>query len=44
MFEVGGANKTIKQLEGNVNGYAAINDVVIGDGKRVPLWLFGMGY
>ena len=44
VFEVGGASKTLKQLAGNVDGYAAIDDTVIGDGKRVPLWLFGITY
>ena len=44
VFEIGGAQKTLKQLAGNPKSYAAIDDVVAGDGKRVPLWLFGMGY
>jgi len=44
VFEIGGAQKTLKQLAGNPKGYAAIDDVVVGDGKRIPLWLFGMGY
>lgn len=44
VFEIGGANKTLKQLEGNPHGYVAVDDVVMGDGKRVPLWLFGMLY
>jgi hypothetical protein len=44
VFEIGGANKTLKQLEGNPHGYVAVDDVVIGDGKRIPWWLFGMLY
>ena len=44
VFEIGGAQKKLKQLAGNPKGYAAIDDVVTGDGKRIPLWLFGMGY
>jgi hypothetical protein len=44
VFEIGGAQKTLKQLAGNPKGYAAIDDVVVGDGRRIPLWLFGMGY
>ncbi|WML90782.1 ATP-binding protein [Thiothrix lacustris] len=44
VFEIGGANKTLKQLAGNPHGYAAVDDVVMGDGKRIPLWLFGMLY
>ena len=44
VFEIGGAQKKLKQLDGNPKGYAVVDDVVIGDGRRVPLWLFGMGY
>lgn len=44
VFEIGGANKPLKQLLGNPNGYAAVDDRVIGDGKHIPLWLFGMLY
>jgi hypothetical protein len=44
VFEIGGANKTLKQLDGNPHGYVAVDDVVMGDGKRIPLWLFGMLY
>lgn len=44
VFEIGGAQKKLKQLAGNAKGYAAIDDVVVGDGRRIPLWLFGMGY
>lgn len=44
VFEIGGANKTMKQLGGNAKGYAAIDDVVVGDGRRIPLWLFGFTY
>jgi predicted AAA+ superfamily ATPase len=43
-FEIGGAGKTLKQLANNPDGYAAVDDVVIGDGRRIPLWLFGMTY
>lgn len=44
VFEIGGASKTLKQLAGNPAGYAVVDDVVVGDGRRVPLWVFGMGY
>ena len=44
VFEIGGAQKKLKQLAGNSNVYAVVDDVVVGDGRRVPLWLFGMGY
>lgn len=44
VFEIGGAKKTLKQLDGNPKGYAAIDDVAVGENRRIPLWLFGMGY
>jgi predicted AAA+ superfamily ATPase len=44
VFEIGGVSKTLKQLEGNPHGYAAVDDVVMGDGRRIPLWLLGMTY
>lgn len=44
IFEIGGANKSLKQLKGQAQGYAALDDLVVGDGRRVPLWMFGMLY
>lgn len=44
VFEIGGASKTLKQLEGQANGYALVDDVVMGEGRRIPLWLLGMMY
>lgn len=44
IFEIGGANKSLKQLKGQAQSYAALDDVVVGDGRRVPLWMFGMLY
>ncbi|WP_308874389.1 hypothetical protein [Thiothrix subterranea] len=44
VFEIGGAGKTFKQLAQHPDGYAVVDDVVIGDGRRIPLWLFGMLY
>ncbi len=44
VFEIGGASKTLKQLAGHAQGYAAIDDVVIGEQRRIPLWLFGLLY
>ena len=42
--EVGGKNKTKKQLEGVNNSYTVIDDVTIGSQDRIPLWLFGFLY
>lgn len=44
IFEIGGANKSLKQLKGQSQSYAALDDLVVGDGRRVPLWMFGMLY
>ncbi len=44
VFEIGGANKTLKQLRGNPQGHAVVDDVVVGDSRRIPLWLFGFEY
>lgn len=34
----------MKQLKGQAQSYAALDDLVVGDGQRVPLWMFGMLY
>jgi len=44
VFEVGGASKKEKQLQGNKNGYIVLDDVEIGSGNKIPLWLFGFLY
>ena len=44
IFEIGGANKSLKQLKGQASSYAALDDLVMGEGRRVPLWMFGMLY
>lgn len=44
VFEIGGAGKTLRQLASQPESYAVVDDVVIGDGRRVPLWLLGMTY
>ena len=44
IVEVGGKNKTMKQIAGLKNAVTAVDDLEIGYGKRIPLWLFGMMY
>ena len=44
VFEVGGASKKEKQLKGNKNGYVVADDIEIGSGNKIPLWLFGFLY
>mgnify|MGYP000967432624 CR=1 FL=1 len=43
-FEVGGPNKTQKQIAGLGNAYIAADGILGGSGKRIPLWLFGFLY
>ena len=40
VFEIGGKNKTPSQLKGE-NGYLVKDNVLIGDNKTIPLYLFG---
>ena len=40
-FEVGGKNKTTSQIKGIENAYVAKDDIEIGSGNAIPLWLFG---
>lgn len=44
IFEVGGANKGIRQLEDDPNGYVVRDDIEFGHGKYIPLWHFGLNY
>jgi uncharacterized protein len=43
VFEVGGSGKTTDQIQGIPNACLAL-DIESGNGKRIPLWLFGMLY
>ncbi|TFV93515.1 ATP-binding protein [Algoriphagus kandeliae] len=43
VFEVGGASKSEEQIRGVPNAYLAL-DIQGGNGKRIPLWLFGFLY
>ncbi len=43
VFEVGGASKDDSQLEGQ-KGYVVSDDMEIGFGNKIPLWLFGFLY
>lgn len=44
VFEVGGAKKGTKQLEGNPNGIVVKDDIEYGRGQFIPLWHFGLNY
>lgn len=43
-FEIGGKNKSKKQITGLVNAYLAKDDIEIGFGNIIPVWLFGLMY
>ncbi|MBN1672064.1 MAG: ATP-binding protein [Kiritimatiellae bacterium] len=43
-FEVGGRNKTARQLKAITRGFLALDDIETGAGIRIPLWLFGFLY
>lgn len=44
VFEVGGKDKTQKQIEFIENGFVAADDIEFGFQNRIPLWLFGFLY
>jgi predicted AAA+ superfamily ATPase len=44
IFEIGGKNKTTKQLQNITNSYVVKDNLEIGYDKYIPLWLFGMLY
>ena len=43
-FEVGGKNKTRKQVQGVDNAYVVRDDIETGFGNYIPLWIFGFLY
>jgi len=43
-LEVGGKNKTQKQIETVDNSFVVKDDIEIGSGNVIPLWLFGFLY
>jgi hypothetical protein len=43
-FEVGGKNKTQKQIEGLKNAYIVKDDIEYGYHNVIPLWAFGLNY
>jgi predicted AAA+ superfamily ATPase len=44
IFEIGGPNKTSKQIKGVPNSYIAADQIKFGTDKTIPLWLFGFLY
>ncbi len=43
-FEIGGKNKHFTQISGVSDSYVAADDIEIGSGRKIPLWLFGFLY
>jgi predicted AAA+ superfamily ATPase len=43
-FEVGGRTKDSRQIKNIDNIWLALDDIEIGHGNRIPLWLFGYLY
>ncbi|OHD96228.1 MAG: hypothetical protein A3E21_00505 [Sulfurimonas sp. RIFCSPHIGHO2_12_FULL_36_9] len=43
-FEVGGKNKKYKQIKDLPDSYIVSDEIEIGSGNKIPLWLFGFLY
>jgi len=43
-FEIGGKNKTFKQIKDIPDSFVVADDIEIGSGNKIPLWLFGFLY
>ena len=44
LFEVGGKNKSFKQIKDIPNSFVVADNIEIGFGNKIPLWLFGFLY
>ena len=44
LIEVGGAGKTFRQIADAPDSYLAVDDIEVGRGNRIPLWMFGLLY
>ena len=43
-FEIGGAKKSFEQIKDMPNSFIASDDIKVGVGNKIPLWLFGFLY
>ena len=43
-IEVGGKQKTRKQVQGISDAYIAADSIEYGHGRTIPIWLFGFLY
>jgi len=39
-FEIGGKNKSFAQIKDVENSFVVADDIEIGFGKKIPLWVF----
>lgn len=44
LVEIGGKNKSFKQIKDIPNSFVVADDIEIGSGNKIPLWLFGFLY
>ncbi len=44
IVEIGGKNKSFKQIKDIKNSFVVADDIEIGSGNKIPLWLFGFLY
>ena len=44
LFEIGGKNKSFKQIKDIKNSFVVADDTEIGFGNKIPLWLLGFLY
>ncbi len=44
VFEIGGKNKDFSQIRNIRNSFLAIDNIEIGIGNKIPLWVFGLLY
>lgn len=41
LFEVGSRKKTFDQIKDEPDSFLAVDSLEIGNGNKIPLWLFG---
>ena len=44
IFEIGGKNKSFSQIKDVPNSFVVADDIEVGFGDKIPLWLFGFLY
>ena len=44
IFEIAGKNKGFKQIKDIKDSYVIADDIEVGFGAKIPLWLFGLMY